>query len=228
MSEIEIFKQLAEGLGIGALIVIASAWLLSKGIVVFRESSHQSFEREKLRIENEREDRAQRNQAQGDLTSAVKYLADKTETVTKSQEETARILATLKDETKGAIEATHTAQNTITSKIDDTQRVIETAIRDQTQGIGALVDTVTQLQALLTEYHTTHEKSLQDTITGKLDEVVSLFQVQINSLENKIIHLFNERIKNEKTHSNGRDVSHPDEHADIGTRDGASPPHGTT
>lgn len=185
MTELEIFRQVAEGLGLGATIIIASAWLFTRGISAWRENSKERNAIEELRIQNERLERESTHKRDAELSLLIRDLSAKNEAVAKILE---NVSDKLVDDNTRAIEATKTAENHVTAKLD-TQHSILTA---HTDGITTITTKLDEFIALFVEYTKKHSQELETTINAKAREMLSLLQVQMNELQNQLVK---ERLK---------------------------------
>lgn len=169
MTEIEIFRQIIEGLGIGALIVVTSAWLLTKAISAYQSTAKERNAIESKRLDNERADRESMYKEKATFADVTRDLGAKSQAIADTLRDVVGIIATLKDENKSAIEATKQAETNVLNTLNENHK--------------AQTETLIAINELLTEIHILIKaKPNNEAIQAVADAVLKLENRLVNEL----------------------------------------------
>jgi len=175
MTEIEIFRQIAEGLGIGALVLISGAWIVTRAISAYSANTKERNNIELKRLENERLDRESAYKEKATFADVTRDLGAKSQAIADTLKDVAGIVAILKDENKTAIEATKSAEANVLDTLTKNHNA-------QSESIKSLSALILELQALIKANPTS------EALNTRLDAIVSAFNDAILKLENRLIN----------------------------------------
>jgi len=175
MAEIEIFKQIAEGLGIGALVLISGAWIVTRAIHAYSANTKERNGIELKRLENERLDRESAYKEKATFADVTRDLGAKSQAIADTLKDVAGIVATLKEENKTAIEATKHAEANVLDALTKNHHA-------QNESIKSLSALILELQALIQANPTS------EALNARLDAIVGAFNDAILKLENRLIN----------------------------------------
>ncbi len=230
--ELAIFEVI-ERIGIPAFSLVALFVIVFFGLRVFNTWLKDRAALEKLKLTNDREVGIQNAEAIGaisltnkeinatlkDFGALVKTLTEQVGVINATQADNLKLLEKLKGQNGDVIKATQSAQEHLSAKLDNTQKTLEGSIREQADRFAELVGSV--VENLMKQYHTTQSNEQRELLNKELHSVVSLFQMRINELENKIIQLFNERQAQHEKPSSSDDIGAD---ADVSPLDTDAPP----
>jgi hypothetical protein len=171
MNELEIFKQIAEGLGIGATMIIASTWLLTKAIHAYQANTKERNLIELERLKNERAERESSYKEKFEFAQATRDLGTKSQSLADTIE---KVFERLKDDNGKAIDATKTAENNVLTALNQAYEKHATEIEKLGRLIGEL-------------YTISKERATPDDVRNTINEILPLVETALSKIETRVV-----------------------------------------